>query len=184
MSKPEPEPALPPVPVGFRIRDLVGLVVGYGLAGFLLRSFRPVFETQGTGEAVALVGFYLWLGLAVSGPFVLALNRRGPAPSPRVPTSHPPSRYAAEEMAWLGIGGYFVAIALFVVPSTQHRTPWEAILAVQAFVAFWVGPWWARRRARRKPGPEPVSPRWTRAAARVVLFTWPLAWVLLVLLVR
>lgn len=167
---------------GFRIRDLAGLVIGYGLAGFLLRSFRPVFETQGAAEAIVLVGFYLWLGLAMSGPFVLALDRRGPAPAPIVPTSHPPSRYAAEELAWVGIGGYFVAIAIFVVPSTHRQTPWGAILGVQALVAVWIGPWWARRRARRTP--EAPAPRWTRTAARVMLLTWPLAWLLLVLLVR
>ena len=167
---------------GFRIRDLAGLVVGYGLAGFLLRSFRPVFETQGAAEAVVLGAFYLWLGLAVSGPFVLALDRRGPAPPPPVPTTNPPSRYAGEEMAWLGIGGYFVAIALFVVPSAQHRPPWETILAVQFFVAFWLGPWWLRRSSRREP--KAHAPRWTRTAARVVLLTWPLAWLLLMLLVR
>ena len=179
---PETDAESPPKADGFRIRDLAGLVVGYGLAGFLLRSFRPVFETQGVAESVALGAFYLWLGLAVSGPFVLILDRRGPAPPPRVPTTNPSSRYAGEEMAWLGIGGYFVAIALFVVPSTQHRTPWETILAVQFFAAFWLGPWWARRNSRRKP--EAHAPRWTRTAARVVLLTWPLAWLLLVLLVR
>ncbi len=177
-----PDAELSPPADGFRIRDIVGLVVGYGLAGFLLRSFRPVFETQGAAEAVALGAFYLWLGLAVSGPFVLALDRRGPAPPPRVPTSHPPSRYAGEELAWLGIGGYFVAIALFVVPSTQHQTPWGAILAVQAFVAAWLAAWWLTRRRSRKLDPAP--PRWTRSAARVMLVTWPVAWVLLVLLVR
>ena len=172
----------PPGADGFRIRDLAGLVVGYGVAGFLLRSFRPVFETQGTAEAVALGMLYLWLGLAVSGPFVLALDRRGPAPMPRVPTSHPPSRYAGEELAWLGIGGYFLAIALFVVPSLQHETPWGTILGVQAAVALWLLTWRVvfpgRRRAPRAPS------RWTRTAARVMLLTWPLAWVLLLALAR
>ena len=182
MSETDRDAGPSPTAEGFRIRDLVGLVVGYGLAGFLLRSFRPVFETQGAAEAAALVAFYLWLGLAVSGPFVLALDRRGPASPPRVPTTHPPSRYAGEELAWLGIGGYFVAIALFVVPSMQNETPWGAILGVQAFVATWLAAWWVTRLRSRKL--EPAPPRWTRTAARVMLVTWPVAWVLLVLLVQ
>lgn len=177
-----PPPAPGPAADGFRIHDLAGLVVGYGLAGFLLRSFRPVLEASGIAEAVALGLFYLWLGLAVSGPFVLALDRRGPAPTPRVPTTHPPSRYAGEELAWLGIGGYFVAVALFVVPSIHHQTPWGAILGVQAFVAACMAAWWISRRRGR--GREPSPPRWTRTAARAMLVTWPAAWVLMILLVR
>jgi hypothetical protein len=183
MSEPDRDAGPSPTAEGFRIRDLAGLVVGYGLAGFLLRSFRPVFETQGAAEAVALGAFYLWLGLAVSGPFILVLDRRGPPPRGAVPTTDPPSRYSGEELAWLGIGGYFLAIALLVVPSLQHQTPWGAILTVQAGAAVWLAAWSVtRRRAPGKAGPS--APRWTRTAARVMLVTWPVAWVLLVLLVR
>jgi hypothetical protein len=166
---------------GFRIRDLVGLVAGYGLAGFLLRSFQAAADAPGIAGTVGLGAFYLWLGLAVSGPFVLLLDRRGPAPPAPVPTTHPPSRYSGEELAWLGIGGYFVAIALFVVPSLNRQTPWGAILVSQTMGATLLAAWWVTQRARRKP--EPATPRWTRMAARLMLFTWPAAWLLLVLLV-
>jgi hypothetical protein len=180
---PETDSESPPKADGFRIRDLAGLVVGYGLAGFLLRSFRPVFETQGVAEAIALGALYLWLGLAVSGPFVLALERRAPALPGPVPTTDPPSRFSGEERAWLGIGGYFVAIALFVVPSMHHQTPWGTIVMVQAAAALWLLTWWVVfPRRRRKP--QAIPPRWTRTAARVMLITWPMAWVLLVSLVR
>ena len=173
-----PSPSL----VGFRIRDLVGLVAGYGLAGFLLRSFPVVFDASGIAESVGLGAFYLWLGLAVSGPFVLALDRRGPAPPSPVPTTDLPSRYSGAELAWLGIGGYFLAIALFIVPSLQQHTPWGAILVIQALGATLLAAWWVTRRARREP--EPSSPRWTRRAARVMLLTCPVAWMLLLLLAR
>ena len=181
-AMPESDAESPPTADGFRIRDLAGLVVGYGLAGFLLRSFRPGVRDPGRRRGGGPRGV---LPLARAGgerAVRPAPRPPGPAPAPRVPTTHPPSRYAGEELAWLGIGGYFVAIAVFVVPSTQHQTPWGAILAVQAFVAAWIVAWWVTRRQSRER--EPAPPRWTRRAAWVMLVTWPVAWVLLVLLVR
>jgi hypothetical protein len=174
-------------PDGFRIRDLVGLVVGYGLAGFLLRSFLAVIDPRGITESVELGTFYLWLGLAVSGPFVLLLDGRGPAPPPPVPTTDPPSRYAPEELIWLGIGGYFLFIALVVVPALDRgvtwlvaRAIWDSTASGQALIGLGLAVCWTlgRRRARATP------PGWTRRAARLVLVTWPVAWLVLVLLVR
>ncbi len=58
-----------------------------------------------------------------------------------------------------------------------RAVPFQAVGA--AFVIFWL------RIDRRERGQaDPAPPRWTRKAARLVLVTWPVAWVLLVLLVR
>ncbi len=135
--------------------------------------------------AIELGTFYLWLGLALSGPFVLLLDGRGPAPPPAVPTTDPPSRYATEELAWLAIGGYFLLIALFIVPSVGRgetwivgRAIWGGTATGQAVIGLVLGACWAlgRRKARATP------PRWTKRAARLVLVTWPAAWLILALL--
>jgi hypothetical protein len=178
----------PPRSDGFRIRDLAGLVVGYGLAGFLLRSFLAAIDPRGITESIELGTFYLWLGLAVSGPFVLLIDGRGPAPPPPIPTTDPPSRYAPEELIWLGIGGYFLLIALVVVPTVSRGETWivaRAILDATAsgqalIIGLGLAMCWTLGRRKARPNP----PGWTRRAARLVLITWPVAWLVLVLLVR
>src|ERR1700737_3271860 len=106
-----------PKTVGLRIQDLIGLVVGYGLATLLVRTFGAKLDSPSTEEFVALVLLYAWLGLVMSGPLILLLDRRGPAAPSPVPTTHPPSRYSGEEMAWLGSGVYFIAVSLFISPA-------------------------------------------------------------------
>ena len=64
-------------PRGLRLHDLVGLVVGYGMAALLARSFWPGSRPLEGVPAVALALEFLWLGLAMSGPILLLLDRRG-----------------------------------------------------------------------------------------------------------
>src|SRR5438309_5661001 len=74
-----PEPHESPRARGLRIHDLVGLVVGYGMAALLARAFWPRSRPL-TGIPAAALGLeFLWLGLAMSGPIVLLLDRRGPS---------------------------------------------------------------------------------------------------------
>src|ERR1700716_990721 len=62
---------------GLRLHDLVGLVVGYGMAALLVRSFWPGSRPLQGVTAVALTLEFSWLGLAMSGPILLLLDRRG-----------------------------------------------------------------------------------------------------------
>ena len=69
-----------PGPVhSFRIQlvDVSALVVGYGMAAVLFRAFWP---KTGVSPVLGLfaVGFYLWLGLAMSGPILLMRRTAGP----------------------------------------------------------------------------------------------------------
>src|SRR5689334_557004 len=64
---------------GLRLHDLVGMVVGYGMAALLARAFWPGSRPL-TGIPAAALGLeFLWLGLAMSGPIILLLDRRGPS---------------------------------------------------------------------------------------------------------
>ena len=64
---------------GLRIQliDLAAIVVGYGLAAILFRAFWP---HTGVPPALGIfaVVFYIWLGLAMSGPLLLLRHRPTP----------------------------------------------------------------------------------------------------------
>src|SRR3954454_2388090 len=116
-------PPGPPSPFRIQLLDVSALVVGYGMAAVLFRAFCP-----SGGVTVPLgffaVGFYLWLGLAMSGP--LLLLRHTPRPRPDASESTPigPAAAAPEtspvrtwaELAWLLIGVYWIVMGLFILP--------------------------------------------------------------------
>ena len=60
-----------------RLIDLAAMVVGYGLAAILFRAFWP---HTGVPPALGIfaVCFYIWLGLAMSGPLLLLRQRPTP----------------------------------------------------------------------------------------------------------
>jgi len=199
MATPESRPAR-----GLRIFDLAGLVVGYGMAALLARTFWPRTKPL-VGIPAVFLGFeFLWLGLAMSGPIVLLLDRRdgGPprGPRPRRPprpgrlisatsTPGPPpvdrtpfadhARYTRAELAWMVIGGYWIALALFVVPARSIDTPWALTGLLQVVAALGL---WLVVPKRAAAGGRAAS--WTNLAALGLLWTWPIAWALLILLTR
>jgi hypothetical protein len=203
MEMPENRP-----PRGLRIHDLVGLVVGYGLAALLARSLGPGLRTIEAVPAVALVLGYIWLGLAMSGPVLLLLDRRGssglqPREKPRRPArpgrliSAPepagelvgrgpasvqvdePPRYTKAELAWMVIGGYWIALTMFVVPAHSHETPWPLVGLLQFIAAL--GLWLF---VPRRTTPGEIAQGWTHKAASVLLWTWPFAWICMIILSR
>lgn len=189
---PAPGPGSPTVG-GPRIGDLAGLVAGFGLAAFAVRSLAPGLTVSTAPTALALALLYLWLGLAMSGPAVLWLDRRGPAAPGAFPSTDATSRYTREEMAWIMVGCYLDAVALLVLPALRLigsrsgallivSSAWILLLSlmVVSIVIFWR---WCLPRPGRPVRERASSPgRWTRRAARLLLWTWPLAWALMVAL--
>jgi hypothetical protein len=168
---------------GLQLLDLTALVAGYGLASLLVRAYWPSAGMAGTGEAAALALVFLWLGLAMSGPVVLLLPRRGvpasgtaPEPDPR--TSPEPRTWA--EMAWLVIGFYWIGLTVLVVPArlAQTRLLDTAVLGVFPVLAALA----LRVFGRRRFGLRPTGPHWTHHAAVGLLATWPVVWIALILL--
>jgi hypothetical protein len=191
-------------PKGLRLHDLVGLVVGYGMAALLVRSFWPRSKPLTGIPAVALAFEFGWLGLAMSGPIVLLLDRRGTtmrATRPRHPprlgrlisstepvdppvgrteaTTRPesPPSFTRAELAWMMIGGYWIGLTMFVVPALSIDTPWALVGLLQVVAAL--GLWFVVPR-RTRPGTAAES--WTHPAAMGLLATWPFAWIFLILL--
>ena len=89
----------------------------------------------------------------------------------------PARTYTRAELAWMLIGGYWIALTMFVVPALSIDTPWALIGLLQIVAALgflMVGP---------KPTPSAGAVEsWTHTAAVALLATWPIAWIFLILL--
>ncbi len=151
-----------------RLSDLAGLVAGFGLSALLVRAF---WSKPGVPEplvALALATEYAWMGLAMAGPFVLGNRLRGAAGAPDGSLTGP-------ELAWLLIGGYWVGLALLVMPTRMSIGPMLAVAPIALIVAL-------GRLVRAPKGPATPDRPWTRRAAAGLLASWPLAWGLLIYL--
>ncbi len=185
---------------GLRLLDLAGLVVGYGMAALLIRSLWPDSRPLVGVPAVMLGLEYLWLGLAMGGPIVLLFDRRvapddprprrpklgrlisskEPADAPHPAGSDSPASwpYTRAEMAWMLIGGYWIALTMFVVSARSIHSIAGPVGLIQGAVAMALLLLVVPRRV--KPGT--ASDSWTHLAALWVLWTWPIAWAVLILL--
>ena len=99
------------------------------MAAVLFRAFWPNGEVS-PALGVFAIGFYVWLGLAMSGPLLLLRHRPATtrrradaAASPRIPHERPSRTWA--EMAWLLIGVYWFVMGVFVLPIRLHNFRFE-----------------------------------------------------------
>lgn len=155
-----------------RLLDLAAIVVAYGIAALLVRAFYP---KQGFPNHLAegLAAFvYTWLGLAMAGPLVLLLDGRS-QPAKDEPSTSP--KYTWAETAWLLIGGYWLGLALLVVPSRLPISPLLGVFPILAALTV-------RLFAKKSKGPTDGEPGWTHSLALIVLITWPIAWIGMILL--
>lgn len=160
---------------GIRLLEVAGLVVAYALAAGLLRAFWPAGGLPSTGSGVVLGILYLWLGLAMGGPLVLLIDRRSRPSDPARPGA---SRFTWAETAWILIGGYWLGMAVLVVPSPLPVNPLFGVFPIVGAVLLRAFSPKADARADR-PGPA-----WTHATAVAVLVTWPIAWGTMILLAK
>jgi hypothetical protein len=149
-----PRPARP-----LRLRDLAALVLGYGLASLLVRSYWPNARLPGGSALLALAVVFAWLGLAMSGPFLIPWRRNG---------GRPATSWA--EATWVGIGSYWIgllACGLLARVSVRPLAFAGAASGLMIVVA------WARPGHRRVPA---APGRWTEPVALGVLLAWPPVW--------
>jgi hypothetical protein len=176
----------PPTRAHWRIdlAEIVAIVVGYGLAALLFRAFWP---SAGVSLAPGLfaIGFYLWLGLAMSGPLLLLRKGHSPPARGTEQEAHPPARDPAgsrtwAEMAWLLIGVYWIVLGVFVLPVRLHSFRFgDTVL----FGAVPLGAAVIMRLFGPRPGSSGNSSLpWTHHAAVALVVTWPIAWLCLIVL--
>ncbi|RUL89708.1 hypothetical protein [Tautonia sociabilis] len=164
MPNPPLDPSRPPGP---RVIDLIGLMVGFGAAALLLRSLWPSSRSMTPGVGAVLGLLHLWLGLAMAGPVLLLIDRRGLGDATR--------QLSWAQVAWLLIGAYWLALTALVVPTRLPVHPLLGVLPVAAaLVLRVVGP--------RSPEARLRARSWTDRVAFGLMLTWPIAWVAMVLL--
>lgn len=187
-------PASPPAGRSrFQLRDILALVVGYGMASLFIRALWPAGDPPPWLLAPALV-LYAWLGLALSGPVVLV--RRGPrepgpdadgqgadGPDADGPAARRPrdGSYTWAELAWISIGIYWIVMELVIIPTRLHGLTAAdiALFGILPILACWM----FRRFRSRASAPRP-DPGWTHPAAVWLLLTWPIAWGCLIVIGR
>ena len=188
-----------------RLIDLAAMVVGYGLAAILFRAFWP---HTGVPPALGIfaVCFYIWLGLAMSGPLLLLPNHsralekpatdraknRQPSPAADRLEVHKSSLQAAHtegrmsgpqaghtwaEMAWLVIGVYWVTLGVFILPVRLQRFRFgDAIL----FGAVPLLAGLVFYLFGPHDGAHGGETAWTHRMAVWLLLAWPIAWLCLI----
>jgi hypothetical protein len=152
---------------GPRLIDLIGLVVGFGTAALLIRSLWPTSRSMSFGVGVVVGLLHLWLGLAMAGPVLLLIDRRGLNDATR--------QLSWAQVAWLLIGSYWLALTALVVPTRMSVHPLLGVLPIGAALLL-------RGMGPRTPEARLRASNWTDHVALVLMATWPLAWIALILL--
>ncbi|WP_435015577.1 hypothetical protein TA3x_003121 [Tundrisphaera sp. TA3] len=181
------------------LRDLLGLVAGYALAGFLLRHWKAD-RSSDLAIQVGFWGAYLWYGLAMSGPIVLWICRLGDGGGmpPRTPLklgrliadvpvgavpepehasiAAPSDQLSFNEYLWLIIGGFWATLTLFLRAPIGWDLSWTIVAAVPGLAWMGLGPWIVRSMVKGPP-----TRRWTHTVASAVVLGWPFAALMLLL---
>ena len=165
-----------------RLQDILALVVGYALAGLLLRAFWPT-KIPAILLGLPIFALYVWLGLAMSGPIILLRDAPRTDQSVGTPRRNEPiaSRTWAES-AWILIGIYWIVLGLFVIPARLHDfQPVDAVLYGIVPILVAIG---LRFLAPGSYSPGAGTTSWTHSVAVGLLATWPIAWLCLVVIGR
>lgn len=161
-------PAAPIRGAGLRLVDLAGLVVGYAMAGLVVRVFWPESGEVDAVVAVVLAVFYSWLGLAMSGPILVLLRRLRPEVG---------DARSWPETAWIVVGSYWYGL-LIIAAASRGESPISPLVAglpiAAALVVGVIG--------GRRGDPAHGRRAWTQKSAVALLWTWPIAWVCLILI--
>lgn len=161
------------------LRDVLGMVVGYAMAAAVFRAYWPE-RTIPPWVLAAAVFLYVWMGLAMSGPVLLARRRPEAAESPPAPDRPRPSRTAAArrthtwaELIWLFVGIYWTALGLFIlaVRMPSFRTSDAMLFGLLPLTAVL-----ARAIDLKHRGAAGLEWSWTHVVAIGLLWTWPVAW--------
>ena len=174
-------PSRPVRRLRIQIREILAVVVGYGMAAALLPGIlagrRPARLVDRAGDGTLRVAG----PGGSSGPILLLRRELRDRAAAEAGISSAPAPGAGSrtwaEWAWLFVGSYWIVLGLFVIPARLHSFgPGDALLFGLAPILAAVG--------FRLVGPTAAAavpnPGWTHPAAVWLLLTWPVAWACLV----
>jgi hypothetical protein len=180
---PIPTPTRPGRRWRFQIRDILALVVGYGMAALFFRAFWPAGGPP-AHLIVPATALYAWLGLALSGPILLWRRRprdRAMGDSGSAAVTPGVGTHTWAEWAWLFVGTYWIVLGLFVIPARLHEfRAGDVVLFGMVPIVAAVG---FRLLGSQVTAARP-APGWTHPAAVWLLLSWPVAWGCLVFVGR
>jgi hypothetical protein len=188
----------------------MAIVLGYSLATILFRAFWPVGEAFSSWIVVVCAAiFYLWLGLAMSGPLILFFQGTGertdlPSQGGRIRSNAPGSRrllsadtvrqdperllsgpieprpQALPARTWAEIAWLIIGVYWIILGAVVIPSR-SRTFRVEDIVLFGLTPILATLLLRIF-GPRPQPNGWTHPVAVALLATWPVAWLALILL--
>jgi hypothetical protein len=150
------------------------------MAALLCRAFWPASRPS-TAVGVSLIGIYLWLGLAMSGPVIL-LRRGLPPVHSSAAGNNPTSAHSHTwaELAWMLIGIYWIVVSLIVIPARLSEFKLgDMILFGLVPVAVALGMPLLGPRTNESLD---AAHAWTHALGITLLVSWPIAWICLIVL--
>jgi hypothetical protein len=166
-----------PTPRRVTITDLIGLVVGFAWSGKVLRDAVGSDEIGRQGRVVAIGVGFVWLGMAMAGPFVLAFRRL--QHGRRV-------QLAAGEVLWVVLGVFWMMASLCytfqdVDPAALANVATRlaaasAALGPIALVVLW--------HLQRRRAATTTQFTWCHQAGILLAATWPAAWVATLLIMN
>ncbi len=175
-------PSRPVRRLRFQIREILAVVVGYGMAALFFRAFWPAGGPPGLADragdgALRLAGPGIERADPPVAPRADATGRRPQPGSAATASPVRRRRHTWAEWAWLFVGSYWIVLGLFVIPARLHPFgPGDALLfglvPILAAVGF--------RLVGSKAAAAVPNPGWTHPAAVWLLLTWPVAWACLV----
>lgn len=121
-----------------------------------------------------------WIGEVAAG----LQDEERPTIRPPVPSledSDQGLQHTRAELAWMLIGGYWIALTLFIVPARMSAAPWTLAGVVPIIAVFVLVRLLPRPRSKTL---TTTAGRWTHTVGQGLLWTWPIAWGLLSLLGR
>lgn len=155
---------------GVTVSDAAGLICGFAVAGLLVRGTILVkHEIRSISLTVVSASLYVWLGLAISGPFVSGLRR----------IQHGRRwKFSIGETIWVGLGLLWLVVGMLRrlrwmdSNATTHAACVAAVAAGLAPLLCLV----AWRAGRTTTGRVAVS--WCDRAGIICAACWPAAWAL------
>lgn len=159
--------------LNLRISQFCRIGLGFGMTAAAARNLlaeRPGVNDPAIALVLVIVG--MWMGLSMSGPFLLARTFRNRAGAAVTSEEGRPSEPIAIEKFWMVNGLYWIGLATLVIGIHSPTLGWEALWLVPIVIVGLV-------LLARGPITQTVDEsarKLHHAVGWGLLVSWPMAW--------